>query len=97
MTFVFFFGSEMRRRRKLGTRHYLVALRRGVLVGLFFCGGVVLQLLNIISFFECGTRFTPETGCSEIVFVGDGIFEIALWGVFLVMVELICVSAKKKR
>ena len=53
MTLVFFFGTEvLRGGRRLGTRVFLVAVRRGVLCGFFACGMVLLRLLRLLSPFE---------------------------------------------
>ena len=96
LTFLFFFASEVKRRRKLGTRHYLVALRRGMLGGMFLVGVVVLQLLGMIRLVECKDVFDPQRGCLELFWGLNGLFEVALWGVFLVLLEYICISTRKK-
>ena len=51
-TLIFFFGAELFSHQKLGTRHFLVALRRGILTGSFALILAILQLFRLIGFFE---------------------------------------------
>jgi len=51
-TLIFFFGSELFSHQKLGTRHFLVAIRRGVLAGSFGLILAILQLFRLVGFFE---------------------------------------------
>ncbi|MCF7830948.1 hypothetical protein K9M41_03065 [Candidatus Gracilibacteria bacterium] len=51
-TFLFFFGAEIYKGRKLGTPAFLVAVRRGMLVAIFIGGLLVLQFFRLLSPFE---------------------------------------------
>lgn len=71
-TFLFFFGAELFRGRKLPNRVFLVSLRRGILASLFFTGIAVLQYFRFL-----------------------GPLEVVLFAVFLVLVEMIFLSASR--
>lgn len=45
-TFVFFFASELFSGRRLGSRKFLVSLRRGIFVAVYFTTYMVLEWLN---------------------------------------------------
>jgi hypothetical protein len=51
-TFLFFFGTELFRGRKLPQRVFLISLRRGVLSTLFFTGIVALQYIRFLGVLE---------------------------------------------
>ncbi len=51
-TFVFFFAKELVAGYTAGTRAFAASLRRGVLVGLFALGAVLLQLMGLIGLLE---------------------------------------------
>ncbi len=51
-TFLFFFGSELLSGRKLRTQHFLVAVRRGIFVGVFVITLLVLQMFRLLGLFE---------------------------------------------
>jgi len=51
-TFLFFFGSELLSGRKLRTQHFLIAVRRGILVGVFVVTLLVLQMFRLLGLFE---------------------------------------------
>ncbi len=51
-TFLFFFGSEVAAGKKLKTQHFLIAIRRGILVGLFVAILLVLQMFRLLGLFE---------------------------------------------
>ena len=51
-TFVFFFASEVFSGRKLGSRAFLTALRRGILLSVFVTSLMVLQLFRFLSVVE---------------------------------------------
>ncbi len=52
ITLLIFFGSEILSKHKLGSRHFLVALRRGILVGVFVTIAALLQLFRLWGIFE---------------------------------------------
>jgi hypothetical protein len=51
---LFFFASEIWAGKKLGSSAFLVALRRGTLVGFFLLGCSLLQLFRLIAPLEVG-------------------------------------------
>ncbi len=51
-TFVFFFASELFSRRRLGKASFLVAVRRGVLVGIFVIVIAALRLFQLLDLFQ---------------------------------------------
>lgn len=51
-TFVFFFASEIFFGKKLGTSKFLVSLRRGILVSIFFTLLLVLQFFRFLGLVE---------------------------------------------
>ncbi len=51
-TFVFFFADEVLSHRNLGAEAFLIAFRRGSLVGLFLVVLLILQLMHLLSVFE---------------------------------------------
>jgi hypothetical protein len=51
-TFLFFFGSELLSGRKLRTQHFLIAVRRGIFVGVFVITLLVLQMFRLLGLFE---------------------------------------------
>lgn len=51
-TFIFFFASELFFGKKLGTSKFLVALRRGILVSIFFTLLLVLQFFRFLGLVE---------------------------------------------
>jgi hypothetical protein len=51
-TFLFFFGAELLSGRKLKTQHFLIALRRGILVGMFVIVLFLLQMFRLLGLFE---------------------------------------------
>ncbi len=56
-TFFTFFASELFSHRKLGTASYLVAIRRGILIGVFviFIAALkIYQLLDVFQIVLCG-------------------------------------------
>lgn len=52
MTFLFFFGAELFRGRKLASRAFLIALRRGILTGFFVLGILLLQYFRFLDLLE---------------------------------------------
>ncbi len=51
-TFFFFFSSELFSHRRLGTATYLVAMRRGVLVGILAVLVAALRLYQLLDFWQ---------------------------------------------
>ncbi len=51
-TFLFFFGAELLSGMKLKTQHFLIAIRRGILVGVFVIVLLVLQMFRLLGLFE---------------------------------------------
>ncbi len=51
-TFTFFFAAEIFANRKLDTRHFIVAVRRGVFVGILACSLGGLQLMRLLGNYE---------------------------------------------
>lgn len=51
-TFLFFFGAELVKGKKLNTPAFLIALRRGILVAIFVTVLLVLQFFRLLSLFE---------------------------------------------
>ncbi|MCK5461233.1 hypothetical protein KAI58_04575 [Candidatus Gracilibacteria bacterium] len=51
-TFLFFFALELFFGKKLGTKYFLIAFRRSILVALFFCILLVLQLFRLLGMLE---------------------------------------------
>lgn len=93
----FFFARELMRHHKLGTRQFLVSLRRGMLVSFFVSGVVALQLLGFISVFQCAKPLNPQVMCPQVVIGYEGLLEVLLWGVFLFLIELMLTPPRKRR
>lgn len=93
----FFFARELMRHHKLGTRQFLVSLRRGMFVSFFVSGVVALQLGGFISVFQCTKPVTAEAMCPQVIIGYGGLLEVILWGVFLFLVELMLTPPKKRR
>jgi len=70
-TLVSFFAAEMVVHHRLGTRAYLIALRRGSLVGIYVCGLGVLQLFHMLSLFEA-VVLAIFLALVEMIFVSAG-------------------------
>lgn len=51
-TFLFFFASELFFGKKLGTKYFIIAFRRSILLALFFCILLVLQLFRLLGLLE---------------------------------------------
>ncbi len=51
-TFVFFFGAEVFRGKRLGSRKFLVAMRRGILLSVYFTTYMLLEWLNFWGILE---------------------------------------------
>jgi len=51
-TFLFFFGAEILRGMHLPSSEFFVAMRRGILVGIFVTVFLVLQLFRFLGMFE---------------------------------------------
>ena len=51
-TFLFFFGAEIFLGKKLGSKNFLIAIRRGILVGIFVTAILGLQILRLLGIFE---------------------------------------------
>lgn len=95
-TLCFFFARELMRHHKLGTRQFLIALRRGFFVALFVVGTVGLQLAGFISVIECAKEFTQDIPCTSYTVGYGGLFEVLLWGIFLFLLELMLTPPKRR-
>jgi len=53
-TLLLFFGAEIFAARKLGRRDFLIAVRRGILIGIFAVVIAILQLFRLLGLLEAG-------------------------------------------
>ncbi|MDH3324576.1 MAG: hypothetical protein OEL89_02980 [Candidatus Peregrinibacteria bacterium] len=51
-TFLFFFGAEIFSGKRLGSRNFLVAIRRGIFVGIFITAILALQIFRLLGILE---------------------------------------------
>lgn len=69
-TLLFFFGLELVRGGKLGTRSYIISLRRGMWLGIFATSVVGLQLIGLMRPFEMGL-LALFLFAIELIFIGS--------------------------
>ncbi len=70
-TFLFFFASELFSERRLKSQDFLVAVRRGLWVGIFVTVILVLQMFRLLGLFEV-TLLAIFLSLVEFIFLSAG-------------------------